>query len=148
MAEEPLVRIRSPDAGDAARCRAILAGGGLVAEESLTFLVVRDADPDRVNELLVAGGARGRAVAREQVGRTIAWLLDHGAELAARGPTLQQLVKRALAETGLAARYAPRGEAELVAGAAALHEQLLATAGGFVSWEAYVGAFCAPRAGA
>ncbi len=148
MAEEPLVRIRCPDAADATRCRAALSAAGLAAEESLTFLVVRDADPDRVNELLVAGGARGRAVAREQVGRTIAWLIDHGADLAGRGPTLQQLVKRALSETGLASRYAPRGEEALLAGAAALHEQLLATAGGFVSWGAYTRAFCAPRAGA
>jgi len=147
MAEEPVVRIRCPAPEDAARCRAILAGAGFSPEESLTFLVVRRADPDRVNDLLVGGGAQGRAVAREQVGRLVAWLLDHGAELAGRGPTLSQLVKRALAEAGLSDRYAPRDEPALLASAAALHEQLLASAGGFVSWEAYTGAFCAPRGG-
>lgn len=147
MAEEPQVRIRCPTPEDMVRCRALLAAAGHEAEESLTYLVVRAADPDRVNELLVAGGARGRAVAREQVGRMIGWLLDHGADLPGRGPTLQQLVKRALAETGLGARYAPRDEAALLSAAAALHERLLATAGGFVSWEAFAAAFCAPRPG-
>jgi len=147
MAEEPQVRIRCPTPEDATHCRALLAGAGLEVEESLTFLVARAADPDRVNEVLVAGGARGRTVAREQVGRMIGWLLDHGAELTGRGPTLQQLVKRALSEAGLGTRYAPRDEAALLAAAAALHERLLATTGGFVSWEAYTAAFWTPRPG-
>jgi len=146
MAEEPVVRIRCTAPEDAARCRAILAGAGLSLEESLTFLVVREADPDRVNDLLVAGGAHGRAVAREQVGRLLAWLLDHGADLAGRGPTLLMLVKRALSEAGLSDRYAPRPEPELLTAAAALHEELLATAGGFIPWEAFTAAFCTPRA--
>lgn len=145
MAQEPVVRIRCPSPEDAARCRAVLAGAGLSPEESLAFLVVRGDDPDRVNDLLVRGGALGRTVAREQVGRLLAWLLDHGHELAGRGPTLAQLVRRAVAESGLAERYLPRDEAALLAAAAALHEQLLATAGGFVPWERFTAAFCAPR---
>lgn len=146
MPDEPVVRIRCPSPEDAARCRALLVAAGLAPEESLAFLVVRAADPDRVNGLLVAGGAHGRTVAREQVGRAIAWLLDHGRELSGRGPTLRELARRAITETGLSSRYVPREEPALLSAAAALHEQLLATAGGFVPWEQYAAAFFAERA--
>lgn len=142
---EPVVRIRCPSPGDAARARALLGAAGLAAEEQLTWLAVRDADPDAVNELLVAGGAAGRAVAREQVGKLLAYLVDRQGDLAGRGPNLHQLVSRGLAEAGLGARYRTRPEPELVAAAAALHERLMAGGGGFVSWERFVAGFCAPR---
>jgi hypothetical protein len=145
MPTEPLVRVRCPTPEDGARCRALLSAAGLSPEESLTWLVVRDASPDAVNDVLVAGGALGRAVAREQVGKLIGYLIDRQGDLAGRGPNLAQIVRRALAETGLADRYAPRDEAALLAAAGALHEHLLATAGGFVSWERFVADFCLLR---
>jgi hypothetical protein len=145
MPVEPLVRIRCPSAEDAARCRAILSAAGLAPEESLSWLVVRDASPDAVNDLLVSGGAQGRSVAREQVGKLLGYLLDRQGDLAGRGPNLAQIVRRALSETGLSGRYAPRAEPELLSAAAELHEYLLASAGGFVPWERFVGAFCVPR---
>jgi hypothetical protein len=145
MPVEPVVRIRCPSPEDASRCRAILTAAGLAPEDSLSWLVVREASPDAVNDLLVAGGALGRTVAREQLGKLLGYLVDRQGDLAGRGPNLAQIVRRALAEAGLAARYAPRGEPELLAAAAGLHEHLLATAGGFVPWERFVRDFCAPR---
>jgi hypothetical protein len=142
---EPVVRIRCPSPEDAARARTLLGSAGLAAEEQLTWLAVRDADPDAVNEVLVAGGAAGRAVAREQVGKLLGYLIDRQGDLAGRGTNLHQLVSRGLAEAGLGARYRPRPEPELLAAAAALHEQLLAGGGAFVSWERYVAAFCLSR---
>jgi len=142
---EPVVRIRCPSPEDAAGARALLGAAGLAAEEQLTWLAVRDADPDAVNEVLVAGGALGRAVAREQVGRLLGYLVDRQGDLAGRGPNLHQIVSRGLAEAGLSARYRPRPEPELLHAAAALHEQLVAGGGGFVAWERFVTAFCAPR---
>jgi hypothetical protein len=144
-APEPVVRIRCPSPEDAARCRRALSQAGLAAEESLQWLVVRGADPDAVNEALVAGGALGRTVAREHVGKLVGYLIDRQGDLSGRGANLIQLVRRALAETGLADRYAPRDEPALLAAAAALHEHLMATAGGFVSWERFVGDLCVPR---
>jgi len=142
---EPVVRVRSPSPEDAARCRALLEGAGLAPEEQLTWLAVRDADPDRVNDLLVEGGALGRAVVREQVGRIVAYLLDHPRDLAHRGHQLRQLVQRALAEAGLSARYQPREEPALCASAAAELERLLAGGGAKLPWERFVAAFCAAR---
>jgi len=142
---EPVVRIRCPSPEDVVRVRAILQAAGLAAEEQLTWLAVRDADPDAVNDLLVAGGAAGRAVAREQVGKLLGYLIDRQGDLSGRGPNLHQLVKRAIGEAGLGSRYAPRPEPELLSAAAALHERLLASGGGFVSWELFVAGFCAPR---
>jgi len=141
---EPLVRIRCFSPEDASRCRSILAAAGLAPEDSLQWLLVRDQSPDEVNEILVSGGALGRTAAREHLGKLIGYLIDRQGDLSGRGPNLAQLVRRALADTGLAARYAPRPEAELVASARALHEELVDTAGGFVSWERYAGAFLAP----
>jgi hypothetical protein len=138
---EPTVRIRCP-AEDAARCRALIAGAGLSAEGWPGGLAVRDAEPDAVNELLVRGGAHGRAVAREQVGRLVGFVLDRQAELASRGPALRQIVRRAVAEAGLESRYRPRDEPALCGAAAALLEHLLASGGGFVSWDRFVDEFC------
>jgi hypothetical protein len=145
MLQEPMVRIRCPSPEDAARCRAALAAAGLAPEESLTWLLVRDASPDAVNEILVAGGALGRAVAREQVGKLLGYLIDRQGDLEGRGPNLLQLVRRALLETGLADRYAPRDEAALLQAAAEIHRTLVATAGGFVSWDRFVRDLCVPR---
>lgn len=147
MPNEPVVRIRTPTPEDAARCRAALASAGLAAEESLTWLLVRDGSPDAVNEILVAGGALGRTVGREQVGKLVGFLIDHGADLGTKGPQLGQLVRRTLSDTGLSGRYAPRPEPALVEAARALHERLMATAGGFVSWDEFVAGFCEVRGG-
>lgn len=145
MLPEPVVRIRCPTPEDAARCRAILAAAGMAPEDSLTFLAVRDQSPDAVNDLLVAGGALGRAVAREQVGKLIGYLIDRQGDLAGRGANLSQLVRRALAESGLSGRYAPRGEEALLSAAVALHRYLVESAGGFVPWERFARDFCVPR---
>jgi hypothetical protein len=141
---EPVVRVRSPSPEDRERCLAVLRGAGLEPGDSLGWLVVREASPDAVNDLLVAGGTLGRAVAREQVGRLLAYLLDHP-DLAGRGASLLQLVRRALSEAGLQARWAPRPEAELLAAGAALREHLLATGGAFVPWERFVADWCLAR---
>jgi hypothetical protein len=141
---EPVVRLRCPDAPDEERCRAILERSGLRLERRLTWLVVRDADPDRVNELLVAGGALGRVVAREQIGKLLGFLLDHGGRLAGREATLRSNVARVLATSGLERRWAPLPDAELVAAAARLHEWLMANGAGFVPWERFLELFCRP----
>lgn len=147
MRREPVVVIRAPAPEEAGRCRTLLAEAGLDAEPAPGGLAVRDASPDEVNALLVAGGVRARAVAREQVGRLVGWLLDHQGDLAVRGAALQRLVSRAIAEAGLAARYTPKGEGELLAAAEALCEHLLASGAAFVPWERFVREFCAARAG-
>jgi hypothetical protein len=144
---EPTVRIRCPQA-DAARCRSLLAAAGLSGEGWPGGLAVREAEPDAVNEILVRGGAQGRAVAREQVGRLVGFVLDRQGELSARGPALRQIVRRALAEAGLESRYRPRGEPALCAAAGALLEHLLATGGGFVPWDRFVEEFCEPATAA
>jgi hypothetical protein len=141
---EPVVRLRCPDPADEERCRAILERGGLRLERQLTWLVVRDAHPDRVNELLVAGGAHGRVAAREQIGKLLGFVLDHGGALAGREASLRSNVARVLATSGLERRWAPRADAELLAGAADLHEGLMATGAGFVSWERFLELFCRP----
>ncbi len=141
---EPVVRIRcGPE--EEARCRAALGRAGFEAERSLTWLVVRDAPPDAVNEALVAGGAAPRAAVRVRIGQLVGWLLDKRGELAGRGVNVAALVGRVLEEGGLAARYRPRPEPRLLEAAAALHEHLLATGAGFVSWDRFVEAFCEAR---
>ncbi|HSN90590.1 MAG TPA: hypothetical protein VLS93_05140, partial [Anaeromyxobacteraceae bacterium] len=137
---EPTVRIRcAPE--DEARCRAALGRAGLGAERSLTWLVVRDADPDAVNEALAAGGARPRVAVRERIGRLVGWVLDHGADLDGRAATLRTLVGRVLEDGGLLGRYAPAGEAALLAGARALQEHLMATGAGLLAWDRFVALF-------
>jgi len=143
---EPVVRIRCPSPEDEARCRAILERAGLSPERLLTWLVVRDAHPDAVNELLAAGGAAGRAVAREQVGKVVSFVLDHGPSLAPRAASLESTVARGLAAAGLERRWMARPEDELVRGAAELHAYLMETGGGFVSWERFLALFCRPAA--
>ena len=143
---EPAVRIRcAPE--DEARCRDALGRAGLAAERSLTWLVVRDADPDAVNEALAAGGAHPRVAVRERIGRLVGWVLDHGPDLGGRGATLRTLVSRVLDDGGLAARYAPGEEAALLEGARALHEHLMATGAGLLPWDRFVELFCVERGG-
>jgi hypothetical protein len=144
--KEPTVRIRC-EADEEAAARQALARSGFAPERSLGWLVVRDADPDEVNEALAAGGARSRVVVREGIGKIVGFVLDRGGQLDGRGPSLAAQVRRVLDEGGLAARYAPRPEPELLDAARRLHEHLMATGAGFVSWETFVGLFCAARAG-
>jgi hypothetical protein len=139
---EPLVRIRCPSPEDEARCRALLERAGLAPESQLTWLAVRDADPDRVNEILVDGGALGRVVVREQIGKIVGFVIDHGPRLEARAGSLRASVARVLTSGGLANRWAPRPEEDMAGAGAALHEHLMATRGGFVSWERFTAMFC------
>ena len=141
---EPVVRIRCPSPEDEARCRTVLQKAGLVPETQLTWLAVRDADPDRVNDLLVEGGAAGRVAAREQVGKLIGFVIDHGPSLDGRAGSLRATVTRILSTAGLTARWSPRPEEEMGGAGAALHEYLMETRGGFVSWERFTGLFCRP----
>ena len=135
-----MVRIRcTPE--DEGRVRQALAARGLLAERSLTWLVVRDADPDAVNASLVAGGAGPRVAVRERIGALLGWLLDHGGAAAGHEAALERLVRRVLDEGGLSARYAPRDAAALVAAAAAEHERLMASGAAFLSWPEFLQAF-------
>ncbi len=139
--KEPVVRIRcGPE--EEPRCRAALARAGLEAERSLTWLVVRDASPDAVNEALASGGAAARAAVRARIGQLLGWLLDKGGEVEGRGVNVAALVARVLEDGGLAARYRPRPEPALVAAAREVHEHLMATGAGFLSWDRFVDAFC------
>jgi hypothetical protein len=144
---EPVVRIRCPSPEDEVRCRALLEKAGLAPEAQLTWLAVRDADPDRVNEILVDGGALGRVVLREQIGKLVGFVIDHGPDLAARAGSLRATVSRVLTSAGLTGRWSPRPEEEMAAAGAALHEHLMATRGGFVSWERFTGLFCRRESG-
>jgi len=135
-----VVRIRcTPE--DEGRVRQALAARGLLAERSLTWLVVRDADPDAVNDALVAGGAGPRTAVRERIGALLGWLLDHGGVAAGHEVALERLVRRVLDEGGLAARYAPRDPAALVAAAAAEHERLMATGAALLTWAGFLETF-------
>ncbi|BDG02524.1 hypothetical protein [Anaeromyxobacter oryzae] len=141
---EPAVRIRcTPEAEP--RARAALARGGFEAERVLTWLVVRDASPDAVNEALAAGGATVRTVVRERIGQLVGWLLDREGRLEGRGVNVQTLVRRVLDEGGHAARYAPRPVPELLAAAARLHEELMASGAAMVTWPRFVELFCERR---
>jgi hypothetical protein len=139
---EPLVRIHFPSPEDEIRCRAVLVKAGLAPEAQLTWIAVRDEDPDRVNDLLVEGGALGRVVVREQIGKLIGFVIDHGPALEGRAGSLRANVTRILSTAGLSSRWAPRPESEMGAAGSALHEYLMATRGGFVSWERFTGLFC------
>jgi hypothetical protein len=142
--KEPVVRIRC-EPEEEARCRTALTGAGFEAERSLSWLVVRDASPDAVNDALVSGGALPRAVVRARIGQLLGWLLDKEGKLEGRGVNVAALVSRVIEDGGLAARYRPRPEPDLLRAAAALHEHLLATGAGFVSWDRFVEEFCAER---
>jgi hypothetical protein len=141
---EPLVRIRCTPEQEA-RTRAALGARGLAVERSLTWLVVRDASPDDVNEALAAGGAATRVAVRERLGALLGWVLDHGGRVEGREAALERQVARVLEEGGLGARYAPRPAEDLRLAAAALHERLLATGAGFVPWDDFVEACCVER---
>ncbi|HEX8909594.1 MAG TPA: hypothetical protein VF805_10345 [Anaeromyxobacteraceae bacterium] len=142
---ESVVRIRCPSAEDAARCRRILEAAGLAPEESLTWLVVRHAHPDAVNLLLVEGGAVGRTVARQGIGKLVGWLIDRQGALAGRERNVKALVERTLGDAGLADRYAPRPDAELLAAAERLHRTLMAEGAPLVSWDRFLELFCTER---
>ncbi len=139
-----MVRIRcSPE--DEPRCTAALVRAGFAPERSLTWIVVRDASPDAVNDALAAGGAEPRTAVRVRIGQLVGWLLDRQGALQGRGVNLTALVSRVLEEGGLAARYRPRPEPALLASAAEIYEHLMATGAGFVSWDRFVEGFCEAR---
>jgi hypothetical protein len=142
MPTEPVVRIRCPGQEEQARAAAVLRRAGLEPQASLTWLVVRDADPDAVNDALAAGGTLARVAAREQIGKLVGWLIDRQGDLAGREVNVRNLCARVLSEAGLASRHGLRDTAELVEGALALYEQLMATGAGFVSWERFLELFC------
>lgn len=143
---EPLVRIRCPTADDEAHCRRLLEAAAYAPESSLTWLVVRDAHPDEVNRLLVAGGATGRVAVREQIGKLIGWLIDRQGALEDRSRNVKSLVERVLAAGGLTQRYLPKADPALVASAQRLYERLMGEGAPFVSWDDFLSLFCDPRA--
>jgi hypothetical protein len=137
----PVVRIRCP-AEHEARTSQVLARAGFQAERSLTWLVVRDADPDAVNLALAAGGAVPRAAVRERIGQLVGWLIDRQGALDGRAANVEALAKKVLDDAGMAAVLRPRSPEALLAAARELHEELMASGAGFVSWERFAGAFC------
>lgn len=142
---EPTVRLRCPPDQEA-RARRALEAAGLAAERVLTWLVVRDASPDTVNEALVAGGATVRVAVRERIGQLVGWLIDREGKLDGRAVNVQALVRRVLEEGGYAERYAPRPPEALLASARALHGELLATGAAQVTWPRFLELFCEARA--
>ncbi len=143
---EPVVRIRCPPEAEA-HTATVLTRAGFAPERSLTWLVVRDASPDAVNDALAAGGAEPRTAVRVRIGQLLGWLLDRQGAIHGRGANLTALVSRVIEEGGLSARYRPRPEAALLASAADVYEHLLATGAGFVSWDRFVEAFCDAASG-
>jgi hypothetical protein len=137
----PAVRIRCPVEHEA-RVSQILARAGFTPERSLTWLVVRDADPDAVNDALVAGGAVPRVAVRERIGQLVGWLIDREGKLDGRAANVEALVKKVIDEAGLAPVLRPRAPDALLAAARALHEHLMATGAGFVSWPRFAEVFC------
>jgi hypothetical protein len=138
---EPVVRIRcAPE--EEARTREVLAPAGYAPERSLTWLVVRDASPDAVNDTLAAGGAAPRVAVRQRIGQLLGWVIDRKGRLEGRAVNVEALVKRVLEDGGLVARYRPRPAPALLEGAAAVYEHLLATGAAFVSWDRFVELFC------
>jgi hypothetical protein len=142
---EPIVRVRCAGPADEERCRRALEARGLAPEASLTWLVVRNAPPDEVNEVLVAAGAHGRVVARERIGQLVGWLIDREGRLEGRARNVRSLVERVVGDAGLQGRYVPKGEEALLAAAAALHARIVAETAPFISWDAFVDAFCDSR---
>jgi hypothetical protein len=139
---EPVVRVRCASPEDEGRCRRALASAGFAPESSLTWLVVRDADPDAVNRALVTGGALGRTTVREAIGKLIGWLIDRQGALDGRARNVRALVERVLSDGGLAARYAPRSDEELMA----VHSEIMSRGAPFLPWDAFVERFCVVRA--
>jgi hypothetical protein len=143
---EPVVRVRCASPEDEGRCRRALQAAGFAPEASLTWLVVRDADPDAVNRALVSGGALGRVVVREAIGKLVGWLIDRQGALDGRSRNVKALVERVLADGGLGARYEPRSDDELLAEARALYAELMARGAPFLSWGSFVDRYCHLRA--
>lgn len=144
---EPTVRIRcKPE--DEARAVSSLTQAGFAPERSLTWLVVRDADPDAVNEALAAGGADVRVAVREGIGRLVGWLLDREGTLDGRLANVKTLARRVLEDGGLLERYALKDDAELLPAAAAVYEHLMATGAGMVTWDHFLAAFCVEQSAA
>jgi hypothetical protein len=143
---EPVVRIRCRPEQEA-RCLAALTRAGFRGERSLTWVVVRDAPPDAVNEALAAGGAEVRVASRERLGQLVGWLLDRAGRLEGKAVNVEALVSRVLEDAGLSSRYRPRPAAELLAAAAAEHERLLATGAAMLRWDEFVDTFCRRRDG-
>jgi hypothetical protein len=144
LQSEPVVRIHCSTPEDEARCRGLLEAAGYAPESSLTWLVVRDASPDEVNRLLVAGGALGRVAVREHIGKLIGWLIDRQGELEGRSRNVKSLVERVLTGGGLAHRYAPKPDATLLPSARQLYERLMAESAPFLAWEDFLALFCDP----
>lgn len=142
---EAVVRIRCPSPADAERCRAVLRGAGYAPEDSLTWLVVRNAHPDAVNAALVEGGALGRVVIREQIGKLVGWLLDRQGDLAGRSRNVKSLVERVVGDAGLKERYVPREEAALLVAAGEVYERLMATGASMLTWDEFVERFLLQR---
>jgi hypothetical protein len=141
---EPTVRIRcKPD--DEARAFAALARAGHAPERSLTWLIVRAADPDAVNEALVVGGATVRVAVREGIGRLVGWLLDREGKLEGRLQNVKTLARRVLEDGALLERYALRDDATLLAAAATVYEQLMATGGAMITWDRFLALFCVEK---
>jgi hypothetical protein len=143
---EPVVRIRCPPEEEA-RCLAALARAGFRGERVLTWVVVREAPPDEVNEALAAGGAGVRVAARERIGQLVGWLLDRAGALDGKAVNVEALVSRTLDDAGLGARYRPRPGPELLAAARAEYERLLATGASLLAWDEFVERFCVAREG-
>jgi hypothetical protein len=142
---EAVVRIRCPTPADAERCRAALRGAGYTPEDSLTWLVVRNANPDAVNATLVVGGALGRVVVREQIGKLVGWILDRQGDLGGRARNVKSLVERVVGDAGLKERFAPREEEALLAEAGEVYERLMATGAAMLTWDEFVDRFLQPR---
>jgi hypothetical protein len=138
---EPVVRIRCPPE-DEARTIEVLARAGFAAERSLTWLVVRDAAPDAVNDALAAGGAAPRVAVRQRIGQLVGWVLDRQGRLEGKAVNVEALVRRVLEDGGLTARYRPRPSPELLQAARTLHEHLLATGAAMLAWDRFVQLFC------
>ncbi len=145
---EPVVRIRVATPEEAERSRQALAAAGLSAEASLTWLVVREADPDEVHRALVCAGARGRVAVRAGISTLVGWIIDRQGALEGRSRNVKAIVDRLLADGGLAVRYAPRPDDELLASATALHRSLMAEGAPFLSWARVLELFCRERAAA
>lgn len=145
MPTEPVVRIRCASPEDEVRCRRALGAAGFEPESSLTWLVVRDADPDEVNRVLVSGGTLGRVVLREAIGKLIGWIIDRQGALEGRARNVKSLVERTLSDGGLAARWAPRPDEELLASAQALHARMMAEGAPFLPWGEFLALFARPR---
>ena len=121
--------------------------GVLCAVAELALGALTGFDLALVGASLAAGGAKVRVAVRERLGQLVGWLLDREGRLEGRGVNVEALVRRVLEDGGLSARYAARPVPELLAAAAAVHEELLASGAAMVTWDRFVAAFCVERGG-